>query len=59
MPVAGACFSTLVIASATRKYAVAVTAPVYQSRFDELRAKGFYPVHISTELGRYAAIWTR
>ncbi|TMR23735.1 hypothetical protein ETD86_07005 [Nonomuraea turkmeniaca] len=38
---------------------VNMTAPVYQSRFDELGAKGFYPVHISTELGRYAAIWTQ
>ncbi|WP_326642693.1 hypothetical protein OIE67_20585 [Nonomuraea fuscirosea] len=36
-----------------------MTASAYQSRFDELGAKGFYPVHISTELGRYAAIWTR
>ncbi|MFC7648099.1 hypothetical protein ACFQX6_52255 [Streptosporangium lutulentum] len=31
----------------------------YQSRFDELKAKGFYPIHISAENGIYAAIWTK
>lgn len=36
-----------------------MNATTYQKRFDELKAKGFYPVHISSEIGRYAAIWTK
>jgi hypothetical protein len=36
-----------------------MTAATYQSHFDELKAKGYYPVHISAEKGRYAAIWTK
>ncbi|MEU6786924.1 hypothetical protein ABZ912_47690 [Nonomuraea angiospora] len=36
-----------------------MTAAGYQSRFEELKAKGFYPININAEMGRYAAIWTK
>lgn len=38
---------------------IGMTAAGYQSRFNELKAKGFYPIHINAEQGRYAAIWTK
>ncbi|MEV0593860.1 hypothetical protein [Nonomuraea cavernae] len=38
---------------------IGMTAAGYQGRFDELKAKGFYPIHINAEMGRYAAIWTK
>ncbi|MEU6412228.1 hypothetical protein [Microbispora sp. NPDC046933] len=38
---------------------VGMTAAGYQSRFNELKAKGFYPFQISVENGIYAAIWTK
>ncbi|WP_067143090.1 hypothetical protein [Microtetraspora malaysiensis] len=30
----------------------------YQSRFNELMAKGYYPAQVNSEDGKYAAIWT-
>ncbi|GAA4519033.1 MULTISPECIES: hypothetical protein [Nonomuraea] len=38
---------------------IGMTAAGYQSRFDDLKAKGFHPIHINAERGRYAAIWTK
>ncbi|MBE1586530.1 hypothetical protein ACFPOI_37740 [Nonomuraea angiospora] len=38
---------------------IGMTAAGYQSRFTELKAKGFYPININAERGRYAAIWTK
>jgi hypothetical protein len=31
----------------------------YQRRFEQLRAKGFYPVQVDAENGTYAAVWAK
>ncbi|WP_433419643.1 hypothetical protein ACQP1V_05975 [Microtetraspora malaysiensis] len=31
----------------------------YQSRFNELKTKGYYPAQVNSEDGKYAAIWTK
>lgn len=38
---------------------IGMDAATYQRRFNLLDARGFYPVHISAEVGHYAAIWTK
>lgn len=36
-----------------------MSASGYQRRFDELKAKGFFPVRLDTEESRYTAVWAK
>ncbi|MEV8634467.1 hypothetical protein AB0395_22700 [Streptosporangium sp. NPDC051023] len=36
-----------------------MTSSGYQKRFDELKAKGFFPTQLDVEEGRYTALWAK